>query len=124
MAAELPQVTEGSRHGNRTWFVNGKGFVWERPFTKADVRRFGETPPPAGPIVAFRVADLEEKDFVLAAASGAFFTIPHFDGYPGLLIQLDAASLEELQDAIVNAWLACAPPRLMNVYLASHDPGD
>lgn len=50
--AELPDVLDGERHGTRTWFVNGKGFAWHRPFSKADLRRFGEADPPAGPILA------------------------------------------------------------------------
>ena len=88
IALELPEVVEGERHGNRAWSVAGKVFAWDRRFSKADIRRFGDATPPDGPILAVRVGDLAEKEAVLAANHQGFFTIPHFDGYSAVLIQL------------------------------------
>jgi hypothetical protein len=117
IALALPEVTEAERHGNRTWFVAGKGFAWERPFSKADVRRFGDMTPPQGPILAVSVEDLGEKEAVLAANPKAFFTIPHFDGYPAVLIQLKVVGKKALREAIVDGWLTCAPRRLADAYI-------
>jgi len=117
MALELPDVVEGERHGNRTWSVAGKAFAWERPFSKADIKRFDDATPPHGPIVAVRVGDLGEKEAVLAAQTKGVFTIPHFDGYAAVLIQLEKVGQRALRAAIVDGWLACAPTELANRYL-------
>lgn len=117
IAMDLPGVSEGERFGTRTWLVRKQVFAWERPFSKADIKRFGDETPPAGPILALSVEDLGEKAAVLAAAHDGFFTISHFDGYVAVLVQLRRAKQRVLREAIVDAWLVCAPTKLAEEYL-------
>ena len=86
--ATLPDVEEGAKWGNHTWTVGGKVFAWERAYSKADLKRFGDATPPRPPILAVRVEDLHEKEAVLAEGSRGVFTIPHFDGYAAVLVEL------------------------------------
>jgi hypothetical protein len=102
-ATSLPGVTVGTKYGNRTWMIKDKGFAWERPFSKADIKRFGDDTPPAGPILAVRVADLDAKDALLAIELRGVFTIPHFNGYAAVLIALKQARVRDVKAAIRDA---------------------
>ncbi len=116
IAEALPDVTLGVKYGNRTLLVGGRGFAWQRPFSKADVKRFGSAPVPSGPILAVRVADLPTKDALLAEQLPGVFAIPHFDNYAAALIRLDAVGIGTLKRLITDAWLATAPDSMASSY--------
>lgn len=115
IALALPEVTEQTSYGHRAWAVGTKRFAWARPFTKADVKRFGADPVPAGEILAVAVGDLGEKEAVLASQPAAF-TIPHFDGYPAVLVRLEVVSRSALAELVEDGWLAAAPRALVARY--------
>jgi len=102
--AALPGVTIGVHWGNRTYLVGERGFAWQRPFSKADLKRFGDETPPQGEIFAVRVESLDAKDALLAMAPPGFFTIPHFNGYPAVLIELRRARAADVRAAIAEAY--------------------
>ncbi len=113
LATSLPGVTVGTSWGNRTYLVGGKAFAWRRPFSKADLKRFGDEKPPSGEILAVRVESLDAKDALLAIAPAGFFTIPHFDGYAAILIELRRARARDVRAALKEAFatVAVARPR-------------
>ncbi len=120
IALALPDTDEHASYGgSASWRVREKGFVWERPLRKSDVQALGDAAP-RGPILGARVEHLGAKEALLADDPAVYFTTPHFDGYPAVLVQLEKISADELQQLIVDAWLARAPKRLADEYVRSH----
>ncbi len=101
--------------------MRDKGFVWERPLRRSDLEALGDAAPD-GPILGARVEHVVAKDALLADDPGVFFTTPHFDGYPAILVRLGRITREDLAEVVVEAWLARAPPRLAEAYLREAQP--
>jgi hypothetical protein len=116
IALDLPETSEQLSRDLAQWRVKDKGFVWERPLRRSDLEALGDDAPD-GPILGARVEHLGAKEALLADETGVYFTTPHFDGYPAVLVRLDAISLDDLRELIVEAWLARAPNRLAAAYL-------
>src|SRR5919206_1361570 len=119
LALAMPEAGERLSRGHRQWVVKDKLFVWERPLRRTDLEALGDAAP-GGEILGARVEHLVAKEALLADPSGVYFTTPHFDGYPAVLVRLDDISLEDLEEVIVEAWLCRAPKRLAQAYFAEH----
>src|ERR671922_356870 len=97
----LPGATEQESRGFASWRIRDKFFVWERPLRKSDLEALGDSAP-EGPILGARVEHLVAKEALLANDPDVFFTTPHFDGYPAVLVRLDEIGLADLEELIVE----------------------
>jgi hypothetical protein len=119
LALAMPQATkEVSDDGRPAYFVHGKMFCFHRG------RRPDAVDPETGErlhdVLMFRVADLGEKEIMLADDRGVFFTTPHFNGYPAVLVRipdLERIDRDELRDLVAEAWLTRAQKRVAKAWL-------
>ena len=116
IALALPETSEAISREQRHWRVKDKSFVWERPLRRTDLVALGAEAP-RGAILGARVEHLIAKEALLADDSDVYFTTPHFEGYPAVLVQLELIGLDDLQELIVEAWLARAPKRLAREFM-------
>jgi hypothetical protein len=115
IALALPATSEALSRGNAHWRVKDRGFAWERPLNRTDVEALGAAAP-SGPILGVRVADVGVRQALIAGDPEVYFTIPHFDGYPAVLVRLDRIEAAELEELVAEAWLDRAPKRLAQEY--------
>lgn len=111
IALGLPETEEKDSGGLPQWRVRAKLFVWERPLRKADHEALGDDAP-EGPILGVRTPDVLAKEALVADDPAVYFTTPHFDGWPGVLVRLEEIPVDELEELIVEAWITQAPKRL------------
>jgi hypothetical protein len=109
----LPETAEVKPHD---WRVRKKLMVWERPLRKADYEALGDDAPD-GDVLGARVADEGVKCALIADEPGIYFTTPHFDGYPMVLVRLAEIGVPELTELVTDAWLVQAPKTLVKAFL-------
>jgi hypothetical protein len=102
IALGLPETIEKPWFGTPGFRVKDKGFL--------RIRSEAE-----GALVVF-VADLDEKEALLAADPEVFFTTPHYDGHPTVLVRLDAVAPDELEELIIDSWRVRAPKRVLRAF--------
>lgn len=120
LATSLPEVSlHSGRDGLRQWKIRNKAVAWERPLRKSDYEALGDAAPD-GPILGVLVPDLVAKEALVTSDPSVYFTTPHFNGYPAVLIQLEHIPLDQLEEAITEAWLERAPKRLARAWLHDH----
>jgi hypothetical protein len=120
LALALPQTTkELSKDGRPSYLVHGKLFCCHRE------RRRDAVDPATGErlddVLMFRVPDVGVKELLVSEDRGVFFTTPHFDGYPAVLLRIpDLARLDrdEVEELVVEAWLTRAQKRVAKAWLA------
>ncbi|MEU8799298.1 MmcQ/YjbR family DNA-binding protein [Spirillospora sp. NPDC048819] len=118
IALALPETDEIDRRGDLAWRVRTKAFAWERPLRKSDLAALGDAAPD-GPILAARVPDLGAKEALVTDDPEVYFTTPHFNGFPAILVRLERIEPPELEELLAEAWLDRAPKRLAAEYLKS-----
>lgn len=116
IAMALPETDERAGDSPQ-WRVRDKLFAWDRPLRRGDLEALGDAAP-GGPVLAARVPDLGVKDALLADDPTVYFTTPHFDGYPAILVRLDTIPVSELEELLVEAWLTRAPKRVAREWLS------
>jgi hypothetical protein len=120
LALSLPQTTkELSEDGRPAYRVHGKLFCCQRGRRKDAIDE--QTGERLDDVLMFRVADLGVKELLLGDARGIYFTTPHFDGYPAVLVRIPSLGRldrEELHDLVAEAWLTRAQKRVAKAWLA------
>ncbi|GAA0793818.1 MmcQ/YjbR family DNA-binding protein [Spirilliplanes yamanashiensis] len=118
IALSLPETTESTSWGSPAWKVRTSTFAWERGLRAKDLAELGDAAPD-GPVLGASVPDEGAKHALIADDPAVYFTTSHFDGYPAVLVRLDAIAEPDLEELLTEAWLAKAPKRVAKAWLDS-----
>jgi hypothetical protein len=122
LALALPETDERVSREKRQWRVKDKLFVWERPLRPKEVAELGDGAPD-GPVLGARVEHVGAKQALIDDDPRVYFTTSHFDGYAAILVRLERIALDELEEVVAEAWMARAPKRLLDAFLAERGEG-
>lgn len=125
IALDLPEAVEDTTGSTTAWRVGSKAFAWERLLRRGERESLGDAAPD-GPALGVRVPDATAVDGLVAARPGVFFTVAGYGVYPMVLLHVERASFDDLDEAIVESWLCRAPKRLVTTFLGSteaHESG-
>ncbi len=118
LALALPSTEERTAHSGVQWTVANRGsFAWERPLRASDLEALGDAAP-TGDILGVRVPDEGVKFALIADEPGVYFTTPHFNGYPAVLVRLAEIDETGLSELLTESWLVKAPKRLAKEFLS------
>jgi hypothetical protein len=118
IARDLPEAVEDGGGRTTAWRVGGKAFAWERLLRRSERELLGEAAPD-GPALGLRTAAPDAVDALVAARPGVFFTVAGYGVHPMVLVHVERATFDDLDEAITDAWLSRAPRRLTRAFLAA-----
>ena len=111
IALDLPEAVEDRSGRTTAWRVGGKAFAWERLLRRGERELLGDAAPD-GPALGLRTAEPEAVDALVATRPGVFFTVAGYGVHPMVLVHVERATFDDLDEAVTDAWLARAPRRL------------
>ena len=117
IALDLPGAVEDASGSTTAWRVGSKAFAWERVLRRGEREQLGDRAPD-GPALGLRTADPDAVDALVAARPEVFFTVAGYGAHPMVLVDVARASVEDLDEAITDAWLCRAPKRVAKDFLA------
>jgi hypothetical protein len=123
LALSFPETFEkvDGHRGGASWRTKGGLFVWERGPSKTDLAALADLGRawPEGEVVGVRTDGSDGKEALLKTFPDVFFTIPHFDGYPAVLVRLAKIDAELLREVVTDAWILRAPKRVSRAWIAA-----
>lgn len=126
IAMGFPGVAERTdgHGGGASWRTPSGVFAWERGPSGRDREQLAALGRewPAGEVIGVRTDGTQVKDALIETYPDVFFTIPHFDGYPAVLVRLDSIEVDHLREVITDAWLLKVGKRIAREWLAAHPP--
>lgn len=120
IALDLPEAVEDDSGRTTAWRVGSRAFAWERLLRRGERELLGDAAPD-GPALGVRVPDAGAQDALVLSRPAVYVSLPAYDGYPMALVHVEAASFEDLDEAITESWLCRAPKRLVRDFLDGVD---